>query len=715
MMFASLLLAAAHSIYESPRLPIRDAVIRADAPDVNSGRDFILTVGSGKILLVDSQGPRFVLPEGQEAGTATLTYPLKEGTSRVKSIRLIKRPWQEGKGWQGNGGEPGRGATWKNAVSGTSGAKWTTPGGSAPEDSQPIDGWQSEVKGDRLVISGLAPSLNQVLRDPSRSFGWRIEFEGEAQLGSAESLEGGPELAVTPQEAKGVRQISLGALTFNPSSKTWMAAASNKGPSPLNGLKAVWSVGDRIISTQDLSLAAGENKTLSSAVSGRSSHEAPEESQISLRIEGPGGSVGTVCHPWALSVSSSPMVEAAVDRLNGWALPFSRFSYAEEGVAERFRVAGPNETPDIRLETGTIQSPAEAAQRILIAAADWSGSSERSGWGITRDTRDERLGVPGVPLTALGWGSRLASDAQDPSSGLLGRYEAGRLHQLVGVRGEARRNWKPSLPASLVLRCFDISGRALSDVDLEVKVISLGLDSLTDPKPKAVFKGKTMNTGGVFLNPAAFSPSRQALLTGPDEVLELVFSKGDSIQSLQLTWADLVAEALRGSAAAASIEVRVPAVDSVVDESSNIAEGKVVEDSLGRFPAQLAALLDGKAETSIEMPGAEGGWIEVDLGRERPVTQVELTFDGAPWRAFTIAFYGTSQSPASAQSWVQERESSLRESHGKVTYRGSLTLMRYIRIMPLSGEGVKLAELAVRTGTQVAPPQKPGTPVKPPR
>lgn len=715
MMFASLLLAAAHSIYESPRLPIRDAVIRADAQDVNSGRDFILTVGAGKILLVDSQGPRFSLPEGQEAATATLTYPIKEGAPKVKSIRLIKRPWQEGKGWQGNGGEPGRGVTWKSAISGSNGARWTSPGVGAQEDSQSIDGWQSEVKGGKLVISGLAASLNQVLRDPSRSFGWRIEVEGEAQLVSAELQEDGPELEVTPRPALGVRQILVGALLKDAAGNSWKATVSNTSSTPQSGLKAVWTQGERVLASQDLTLAGDEVKTLTASVLGRSSHEAPEESLISLRIEGQGGSVGRTCHPWGLSVSASPAAERAVEMMNSWALPFSRFSFAEEGVSERFRLAGPSEKPDITLAEGQSLSPAEAAQRILIAAADWSGAAERAGWGITRDTRDERLGVPGVPLTALGWASRLANDAQDPSSGLLGRYEAGRLNQLVGVRGEARRNWRPALPASLVLRCFDISGKPLSEVDLEVRVISLGLDSLTDPKPKSTFKGKTMNTGGAFLNPASFVPARQALLAGPDEALELILSKGDSSQSIRMSWADLVAEGLRGTTAAASIEVRVPAVDSVVDESSNIAEGKVVEDSLGRFPAQLAALLDGKAETSIEMPGAEGGWIEVDLGRERPVAQIELIFEGAPWKAFNIAFYGTSQSPAGAQNWIQERESSLRVEQGRAVYRGSLTLMRYIRIMPLSGEGAKLSELAVRSGTQVAPPPKPGTSANPPR
>lgn len=721
MMFASLLLAAATSIYDAPRLPIRDAVIRADAPESNSGRDFILPVGAGKALLFDSQMPRLTLPAGEEAASATLTYQVKEGSPKVTSIRLIKRPWQEGKGWQGNSGDPGRGVTWRSSISGSSGAKWTAPGGTGPEDSQPIEGWQAEVKAGKLVITGLAASLNQVLRDPSRSFGWRIEFEGEGQLVSAESTEQGPELEITNQAAQGIRQVVVGPLLPQGTEKPplagpWSGRIVNQGTSPAPGLKAVWSVGDRVISSQDLALNPGEAKDVSATLNGKASFDSPEASLVSLRIEGPDGSVGQVCHPWGISVAGDPdSLGRVVDHLNTWILPFSRFSFAEEGVGERFRVAGPNEKPEVVLASDKPLSIIEAARQTLVASANWGGPILRPGYGLTQDTRDERLGVPGVPLSALGWGSRLADNATDPPSGLLGRYEAGRLHQLVGVRGEARQAWKPLLPGSLVLRCFDLSGRPLNEVDLEARVVALGAASLISDAPKASWKGKTMNSGGVFLNPPAFAPSRQALVTGPDEALELVFGRPDSQQVVRLTYADLVAEGLRGMAAAASMEVRIPAVDADVDLAQNLAEAKVIEDSLGRFPAQLSALIDGRPETSVEMPGAEGGWIEIDLGRERQVGQIELEFEGPAWRSFSIAFYGTSQSPANAQNWIQERESSLRLVGGKATYRGSLSLMRYIRILPLSGGSAKLREVAVRAGTPVAPPAKSGTLVKPPR
>jgi hypothetical protein len=248
----------------------------------------------------------------------------------------------------------------------------------------------------------------------------------------------------------------------------------------------------------------------------------------------------------------------------------------------------------------------------------------------------------------------------------------------------------------------------LNEVPLEVS-------STKSSGNEPLWKGKTLAQGGVFLNPAAFSPSRPNLVLGPDDSLVLTFSKGINRHQVTLTWADLVEEGLRGPAAAASVELRIPSLDAEIDREVNLAEGKTVEDSLGRFPAQLSGLIDGNTATSVVMPGAEGGWIEIDLGRERPVAEIEIQHEDGIWRAFNIAYYGTSQTPAAAQNWIQERESALRSSGGKSVYKGNLTLMRYVRLLPLSGKAVKIKEVVIRTGTPVAPAAKPVTPGRPPQ
>lgn len=711
MMFATLAFAAlTNSVFTEPRLPVKDAVIQAVAPEANTGRDFILEVGPGKVLLIQDDSPSMLVPERSEVSEASLMIPVREGAPQVASVRVIRKPWREGEGWQGNSGQAGTGATWRSARSGSEVSRWATPGAGGDEDSLAIEGWKAEIQGKTLVISGLAESLNRTLRDPSRAYGYRIEFSTVGQIVSAEERTGGPRFDYKTKEAEGVRQISVREVVPTGEGRSalpgpWSAGIVNESRTDFKGLKAVWTVGDRIVSTQDFDLNGGEAKTLSAELTGRVNHQTPADSQVAFRIEGPGGSVGSVVHPWGVSVSldSASVLRQAVDRLNRWILPYSRFSFAQEGVAERFRFAGPKEKPDIDFPLPAGLRPVDVEVRNLLAAAIGVDRIDRSGYGISLDTRDERLGIPGVPLPALGWGSRFADEGLDQASGLLGRFEAGALHLLHGVRGEARTAWRPTLPTSLVLRCFDLSGRPLNEVPLEVT-------SRQASGSEPLWKGKTLAQGGVFLNPAAFSPARPGLVLGREDALILTFSKGINRHQVTLSWADLVEEGLRGPAAAASIEIRIPSLDAEIDSEVNLAEGKTVEDSLGRFPAQLSGLIDGNPATAVEMPGAEGGWIEIDLGRDRPVAEIEFQHEDGLWRSFNIAYYGTSQSPASAQNWIQERESALRTSGGKTTYKGQLTLMRYIRILPLSGGRAKIKEVIIRTGTPVAPTAKPVTP-----
>lgn len=716
MMFATLALAAlSNSVFDEPRLPVKDAVIRSDAPEANSGRDFILEVGPGKVLLIQDETPSLLIPQRSEASEASLIIPIKEGSPQVASVRLLKKPWNEGQGWQGNNGQAGSGASWRSARSGTEALRWATPGAAGDEDSQALEGWKAEMQGTKLVISGLADSLNRTLRDPSRSYGYRIEFSSVGQVVSAEDRVGGPRFDFKTRESQGVRQVEVRGLLPQGEGRsalpgTWEAELINQSREDFKGLKAVWTVGDRVITTQDFDLNGGEFKKISAPLTGRSNHETPNESQISFRVEGPGGSVGTVVHPWGISISSNAVgpLKDAVDRLNRWVLPYSRFSFAQEGVAERFRFAGPKEKPDIDYPLSAGIRPVEIEVRNLLMATVAGSRVDRSGYGVTPDTRDERLGIPGVPLPALGWGSRFADDGMDQPSGLLGRFEAGSLHLLLGVRGEARSAWRPNLPTSLVLRCFDQSGRPLNEVPLEVS-------STKASNNEPLWKGKTLAQGGVFLNPAAFSPSRQSLVLGPEDSLVLTFSKGINRHQVTLSWADLVEEGLRGPAAAASVELRIPSLDAEIDREVNLAEGKTVEDSLGRFPAQLSGLIDNNPSSAVEMPGAEGGWIEIDLGRERPVAEIEIQHESGIWRSFNIAYYGTAQTPASAQSWIQERESALRSAGGKSVYRGNLTLMRYVRLIPLAGAPAKVREVIIRTGTPVITTTKPVTPPRPPQ
>lgn len=416
--------------------------------------------------------------------------------------------------------------------------------------------------------------------------------------------------------------------------------------------------------------------------------------------------------PWGLPVAASAgtedAVRAAVQHFNAVVAPFSRFGFAQGGVAERLRYVSSPAKADVVAGPEASQGLAQAIQSILAKAVRWEGPPLRSGYGLSPDTRDDRFEFPGVPITTLGWASRQTAAPPLIESGLLGKYEAGALHQLVGVRGAARAEWRPVLPNALVLRCFDGSARPLNDMPVSIYRGS--------PDSQLLVRTRTISSGGLFLTPAGFEPAEKTLLpagAGPGDRLVLVFGRTNGpTQRVDIPWRQLVEEGLRGPSPTASIELRVQLPLGAIDREADSALGRPVEDSLGRFPAELAALVDGRPETSVSFPPASPAspqYFEIDLGRERMVGEIEITFDGEPWEAFEVLYYGTAQPATSAQPWLRVSSSAFVEGveGSRVVLRGASTLMRYVRVAPLRGGAAKVSGVVIRSLAQAASPPAP--------
>jgi hypothetical protein len=134
--------------------------------------------------------------------------------------------------------------------------------------------------------------------------------------------------------------------------------------------------------------------------------------------------------------------------------------------------------------------------------------------------------------------------------------------------------------------------------------------------------------------------------------------------------------------------------------------------------SNLANLLDGKVDTLYEASGGIGDWVEIDIGRDRPIGEVKLIMNGDAnsfWKQFDILQYGTGQTVSQARIFASERDwqsassqrsdiDPLNPSVRSVAYRGGPQTVRFIRIVNRSGGMGKLAGIEIR---EVEPPKQP--------
>lgn len=142
----------------------------------------------------------------------------------------------------------------------------------------------------------------------------------------------------------------------------------------------------------------------------------------------------------------------------------------------------------------------------------------------------------------------------------------------------------------------------------------------------------------------------------------------------------------------------------------NLALNRAVTDSRGTPIDSLRALVDGKTDASYELGGSEGDWLEIDIGRDRPIGEIRFLFYGDPnnmWDQFDILVYSTGQRPNEARLYSRElnwkqtlptrRDIDPKDFEvSSVAYRAQPMFVRFIRIVNKSNRGGRLAEVEIR-------------------
>jgi hypothetical protein len=103
----------------------------------------------------------------------------------------------------------------------------------------------------------------------------------------------------------------------------------------------------------------------------------------------------------------------------------------------------------------------------------------------------------------------------------------------------------------------------------------------------------------------------------------------------------------------------------------------------------------------MQLGAKPGDWIEIDLGRDRPIGEVQvLTKDGGMPRQFDVQTYATGQQPPTVEAWVKDldfrwSQSNRADKDGFVRYRGPAVRSRFIRIVNRSGGAGTIREIRV--------------------
>lgn len=707
------LLALAPGAAADQGLPLLDTYLDQAQPEHSFGRDIVLLGGPGKAILIGGLEPGL---SSAPSPAAELSFRVLTGAPKVKSISVMRRPWREGAGRRGQVQTSLTSAgmsTWRAAIQGTTG--WDAAGAAGPRDAEPIGGWTAEIQGgNMLVIKGLGAG-EAALGKQALSYGYRIELETESALASSESREFGPKWSLASAAANPVTFVEISPrerMTPWPSNGaplTWEAVIENKGSAATPASAVTWTLdGQAVATSQAAPVPPGGRATVSATIPFRAEPKDHRNGMLTVQL---GGIATGTTYTNALAVgprdsASIGLLPQAVAALNSMAA-FSRFGFAQEGVRERFRFVSDPERAQALADpatdlAGSIRSILLSATRLSPSVATPPGGQPvwPASGALTWDTRDDGAWVPGLPLPEMGWASRFPELIPLAPSGMLGKAEAGILTALMHRLGSERDPQAVPTPSGLIVRCFNGSGNALRKIPMRVYQ-----PDAAGEKGPVLFAGETMDTGVLFLTPNRFTPARAAILDPARSPWLLLEAGPEGVsESVMVPWTRLVEEGMRAPAAVATIEVRFMLASGRLDRNSDLAKNRPVQDSFGRFPAELSALVDGNPGTVVTMPPAsDGQWIEIDLGRDRIIGEVELTFAGQPFRAFDIVVYKTAQSPEAATPFIREANSALRvlaqKAGGGATttlrYRGETVLGRYIRLAPLAGVETGLAEVKV--------------------
>lgn len=702
---------------------IEDTTLVQAKPSVNFGREQFVLGGEGRVALMRFPGVRYRSTPGMKVGSATLTlHLLRSDAVGTVSVKRVVRPWGEGRGrsfptaftkptdpltW----GE----SSWSTAFAGDKGDKWALGGAAGDADARAIEGLSVEQSGSTLVIKGLKSTVQDWIDDPSRNFGLRITFANDTAAYSGDSDDSRPELGIEWADAAVAQGPDLAVVAIEPAetpaegkATEWTATVANFGMAA-DGAKGTWTLPDGKTEDVTLSVPSMGSTKVTVKIAQKAVYGDPRRSELGLKVSASGDvnptndglTVATMGLAVGLKGGDGSLAQMAkwsnaVSFVNDVVFPSARFGFAGEGVTERLRFVTDPAKADVTVDpsAGSKEDPSSdwvwraieyrAAKAVVRALVPISEAEEGTQLGWLADTRDDGIRVPALPMPDMFWYEPKQNEPPLISNGLLSRVEAGYLTAMIGKHG-AERGWQAiERPDTVILQVNDTLGRP----------VQTGTVSLVGPAGDKTGEKKLTRTGLVV----ATLPKVD--LAKPYVTVEVDRGNGEVDRTKLSVWS-LYDWKFRGNQSAAGAEAWLMTTDVAVNPDVDLAQDKIVTDSQGRFPAELAVLIDGKEDQSVKIE--PGNWVELDIGRDRAYGAVELVYDGAPFTAFEIYTFKTGQTPTDAQLFYRDTHPATTaamfgQADGstlKVTYKSPSVQSRYIRLLNTGTTTVSLKEIRV--------------------
>ncbi len=545
---------------------------------------------------------------------------------------------------------------------------------------------------------------------------------------------------------------------------TYTAHVKNQGTTAVKALTTRWSLGERSGAAIEVTkpIAAGAEVTFTTAApyeptpgdhrggSVRFTVTATgdiEPRNDSLEINANAKAIGlTVEKSFADAVtqrgqSLEDWAQAQMRVVNETYLPHSRFSFAPAGVLERYRIQAIQVIPDGTLKD---QRPGEDLDAVIVLSAEMAKGNldavfmpalgravglanlgamnlnyDRGAGRAPRISADRFGGVMGGGDTRFDGGiakffvlpyepysNPIFDNAVLDPTGLFSATDVAALNAGIDRRGKVKGSIS-DVPSTVVIKAVGLDGKPLTGAELNFFQSKGG--KIDDGAPAFTLVTDAVGTASLpnrAAEPRAnpFGPIAEDGSNG----LFLVRAAANGASEYGWLKAWQLADAYHRTGQLATIfELRFSLPSEPLDEATNLAEGRVLKDSAGSLPAKLAGLVDGSNETEVTLPAAKGAWIEVDLGRDRPVGEIRLVMKNPQfWSKFDIVGYATGQDAGAAAPWSKEidwdwtKQARAESEPGgglSIAYRGSAGRFRYIRLVSRddSDSVFKLAELKV--------------------
>lgn len=726
---------------------VEDTFLDGGDQDRNYGRDALLTAGPGRMVLIRFGDLQRAIGGGRRVIEAELRLGIEIGSApQLRAIARVLQPWGEGPGRRGFFGRrdappagqgPAWSATWRHRHAEKQPIGWQRAGADGPNDLAPLQGATARVDGDELVIGGLGPAVQAMADAWYDNHGFGLQFANAVDFASSDAPQRRPRLLLKLEDSPAAAEPDLSVVGLDVraapnGAKDWVATIKNIGTSASRPCGGEWRIGRRRTVPFQVVRALAPGESLEIILRTTSKPDAdPRQTEV-MAVVVPEGPDARRANNAAVSYENAVPVrltastadwralaatfgvpeddafEALFRLANDTVLPHSRFSFAPEGSLERLRLGGllvvsESATP-LRDATDWLRALFQAAGLSGYRDTHWDGAG--TGLAPLRrtedlfpglmgggDTRDEGLLPEQLSLPYEPWRDPAILGAYLPSTDLLAATDVIQLAAWRGKAGADRGSWSGMIPKTTVVRVANAWNQPIADLEMEFFPAAGG----TIPAIPA-FKATT-SARGVATLPQPMDGANRLLLVRATRggVTEYGWLKA---------WHAVDAKA-RAGFDVAMVNLVLPLPDQKVDTSANFALDRLILDEAETAPARLATLVDGKADTVCEFAAGHKGWLEIDLGRDRPLGEVRLSFAGAGvWPEFDLRIYGTGERAAEARTWVGEPNGpwSLRTRLDvdaampglkTVAYRGFPVRARFLRLVPrvAAPVPVRLAEV----------------------